>query len=295
MKFADLRTNALNRRVKVALAAADDHTAIEALKTAYELAIVDPVLIGDPDRIEPILKDLALQALSNSIIAEPAKEASAALAFRMVVDGKAELVMKGNIPTPALLKVALAPEIGFATGNLLSHVALFELPSLPSLLCLTDTGMILKPDLMQKAGIIDNATAFMRSIGVTKPVVAVVSATEVPNPKMPCSMDAAALTKLASDGRFPEATIWGPVDVSIALDPESAIIKGQDPTWSGKADIWLVPEMVGGNMLGKTLIYLAGASAGGVIVGGKSPIILLSRASSTEEKFNSILLGVAAA
>lgn len=295
MNFAALKNRLVGKKVKLVLAAADDSTAVEALKLAYSLQIIEPVLIGDPDKIIPLLERNELMELREAIIAEPTPEAAAALAFKMAADGRSDLVMKGHVSTPTLLKAALAPENGFAQGNLLSHVALFELPMLPSLLCLTDTGMILKPDLAQKIGIIDNAVAFMRRLGIPKPVVAVVSATETPNPKMQCSMDAVELTKMAETGRFPDAVIWGPVDVSIALDPQAAIIKNREPTWSGKTDIWLVPEMIGGNILGKSLMYLAKAAAGGAIVGGKKPIVLLSRASDAEEKFNSILLGIAAA
>ncbi|MBN2054216.1 phosphate butyryltransferase, partial [bacterium] len=228
------------------------------------------------------------------IIHEPTVEAAAALAFRMVGDGRADLVMKGHLPTPVLLKAAIHPDNGFTRGRLLSHVGFFQPPILNRILCLTDTGMVLYPDLEKKAAILENAIQFMQKMGVERPVAAILTASEKPTPKMPCSMDAVELVKMAEQGRFNNAVIWGPVDVSIALDPKAAEIKGVPGTWSGKTDIWLLPEMVGGNIVGKVFMFIAKAEAGGVIVGGKSPIIMLSRASTPEEKYHSILMGVAA-
>lgn len=293
MRFSDIHNQVKNHRARVVVVCADDETALTALAEASQEHIIEPFLTGDPARIFPLLATLGLEQWREKILPSASPEQAAAAAFQMVARGEAELVMKGHVPTPLLLKAALRQENGFTTGGLLSHVAFFEIPGLEKLLCLTDTGMVLRPTFEEKISLIDNAVAFERTLGIERPVVAIVSATETPNPKMQCSMDAQELMKLAQAGRFPNADIWGPVDVSIALDPEAAAIKGVPPLFSGKTDIWLVPEMVGGNILGKTLIYFAKAAAGGVIVGGKSAIILLSRASAPSEKFNSIVLAVA--
>jgi phosphate butyryltransferase len=295
MKFAEIRKRLAGiRPARIALCGADDEAALESLAEAQAQGLALPVLVGEEQatRAAAAAAGVSLDGMEWSRTTTP--DETIRRAVSMVAAGEADLLMKGHVQTPALLKSALDPDLGFRVGGLMSHVAAFELATYPKLLFLTDTGMVLRPTLVEKSMILDNAIRFVRSLGVPAPRVAALSATEAPNPKMPCSMDAAALAAEAREGRFGACTVCGPVDVAIALDPEAARIKGVTCEISGSADIWLVPEMVGGNILGKALIGLASADAGGVVVGGKSPIVLLSRSSSPSDKANSILLGLAA-
>ncbi len=293
MRYEDLKQRALKGpKPVVALVEAADEAALKALYRMKREKLADALLIGDSAKISRSLQELNWDFPNESIINVHNSAEAIDRACRAVREKEADLIMKGKIGTGDLMKGVLKKQNGFVTGSLLTHVAVFQVPVYDRLLCLSDTGLVIQPSFEERVAIVRNAIDFMRRAGIEKPNVGLVSATEKPNPAMPDSLDAARIMEMADRGVFHGANIQGPIDVSIALSPEAARIKNVDDSFSGKFDIWIVPDMIGGNILGKTLIHLAGAEAGGVIVGGRTPIVLLSRASSDADKFNSILLGL---
>jgi phosphate butyryltransferase len=211
----------------------------------------------------------------------------------MVKEGKAEMLMKGKVDTSSLLKAVLDKETGLRTGAFLSHVAVVEVKAYPKLMLVTDGGMNIKPDIKQKADIIRNAVEVAKRLGIERPKVACLSAVELVNPDMPETIDAAGLVKMAERGDIKDVIIDGPIAFDVAVDVEAGRMKGIISPVAGGTDIFLVPDIASGNILVKSLIYLAGAKVGGVVVGAGAPIVLLSRSDSAEMKLCSMALGAA--
>jgi phosphate butyryltransferase len=203
--------------------------------------------------------------------------------------------MKGSLGTAYLLRAVLHKEFGLRSSMLLSHVAVIELPG-GRLTTLTDAAMNIRPDLEQKAAIVDNAIQLAWSIGLVEPKVAILAAVETVNPKMPETVDAAALTQMAARGQFSrKAVVDGPLAFDNAYSKAAAVKKGISTPVAGEVDIFVVPEITAGNILYKAFSYAAGFKTAGLVVGAKCPIVLTSRADSEESKLNSILLASMAA
>jgi phosphate butyryltransferase len=200
--------------------------------------------------------------------------------------------MKGNIPTSVLLKAVLNKEFGLRTGNVLSHVAVFEVPDFDRFTIVTDAGMNISPDLEQKAQIVKNAAILARAIGIEYPKVAPIAAVEVVNPVMQATVDAAALSMMNKRGQITGCIVDGPLALDNAVSTLAAEHKGIHSEVAGRADILLVPTIEVGNVLYKSLIYFAKAKVGAVIAGAKAPIVLTSRADSAESKLYSLALAI---
>jgi phosphate butyryltransferase len=226
------------------------------------------------------------------IINAESSAAAAELAVMAVFNKEADVLMKGNIPTNILLKAVLNKEYGLRTGNVLSHVAVFEVPGFDRFTIITDAAMNIAPDLEQKAQIIKNAVFLARSIGITMPKVAPIAAVEVVNPAMQATLDAAALTVMNKRGQISGCIVDGPLGLDNAISSLAAEHKGIHSDVAGNADILLVPTIEVGNALYKSLIYFANAKVGAVIAGAKSPIVLTSRADSAESKLYSLALAL---
>jgi len=218
---------------------------------------------------------------------------SSEIAVKLISEGKANILMKGLVKTATLLKAVLNKEWGLRTGNLLSHVAILETPGLDRLIFVTDGGMIIKPDLNQKIGIIQNAVNLAHDLGYERPNVALIAAVEVVNPDMPETMEAAIISKMADRKQIKGCNIDGPLGLDNALNLMAAKIKNVESNVAGKADILVVPDIHSGNFLGKSAVYLANGKIAGLVVGAKVPIIIVSRADSSESKINSIALAAA--
>ncbi|MDR2167916.1 MAG: phosphate butyryltransferase [Clostridiales bacterium] len=223
-----------------------------------------------------------------------AGDLSAAEAVSLIKEGRGDVLMKGGIATGDLLKAVVNRENGIGLGGLMSHIAAFECPNYHKLLFITDGGMVPNPDLEQKAQILTNALRFMRSLGYNNPKVAALAAAESVNPKMPETAEAAELMRRAAAGEFGACTLEGPISFDLAISPESAALKGYESQISGKTDLMLTPNIAAGNILGKTLIYLANSTMAGCILGAKVPIILTSRGATTQEKLLSLALALTA-
>ena len=277
----------------VVVVAHDEHT-LEAVFKAKKDDIVEPILIGDKIKIKEMLQHLGESIDDDSIINVDGDAQAAMKAVELINENKADFIMKGKIQTADLLKAVVNKEKGLRTGSVMSHIAIFEMPTYHKLLAVTDGGMMMSPNLFEKKQIIENAVNAFIAMGYVKPKVAVLTAVENVNPKMPETIDAGIIKKMNKSGEIKNCIIEGPISYDLVMSKESAKIKGFDSPVTEDADILLVSNMITGNILGKSLIFSAGAKMAGLIIGAKVPIVLTSRSSSVEEKYLSLVLSASA-
>lgn len=277
-----------------AACAQDDHVLL-AVENARSSNIADAILIGDEAQIRRVATESGIDPSNYRIIDVPDKVEACRTAVSLVKNGEADAVMKGIVDTAIILKAVLDKDIGLRDAKLLSHVALFEVPGFDRLLLVTDAAMSIAPDLEAKKEIIRNAVKVANAIGAENPVVACLCAIEKVNPKMPATVDAAALVEAAKSGEITGCTVIGPLALDNAISVEAAKRKGIADPNAGHADVLLMPNIETGNALYKALVILAGASTASLIVGAKAPVIITSRADSEQTKINSIVLALATA
>lgn len=276
---------------KVAVACAEDEEILKALKFAYEKKIVEPILVGDLEKIKEIVKSIDFDIRKIETYDIKTMEAAAEKAVKLVSSGSADMVMKGLIDTSKILKAVLNKDYGLRTGNVLSHVAVFDVKAYHKLLFVTDAAMNIAPDVDQKKQIIENSLEVVRAVDIDEPKVGIICAKEKVNPKMPCTIDAAELVKMNEEGTLKGCIVGGPFALDNAVSKEAAKIKGIDHPAAGDSDVLLCPNIESGNILYKALNFLCDAKSAGIIVGASAPIVLTSRADSEEAKLNSIALG----
>jgi phosphotransacetylase/acyl dehydratase len=257
---------------------------------AAQAGIIDPILVGPEDKIRKIAEDAHIDLSKYNIFPTPHSHAAAEAAIQMARLGTVEALMKGKIQTEELMAFAVDKEKGLRTGRRMSHVFLLDVPSYPKPLFLTDAALNIKPSLMNKKDIIQNAVDLFRTLGLGTPKVAVVSAVEIVNESIPSTLDATALCKMAQRGQITNAIVDGPLSFDNAISFESAKIKGIISDVAGDADILVVPDIESGNMLYKELRYFSGVQGLGIVLGAKVPIILTSRASDAENRVASAAL-----
>ena len=291
--FAQLREEAkkVGPRV-VAIADAQDHEALLAARDAEERGIAHFVLIGDRAAIEAEAEAHQVDISNMKIVEESDRRAAARRAMEMLARGEVHCAMKGKIFTADFLKAALDPSVGLRTGKLLTHVAVFDIPGFDRLILLSDAGVIVAPTLEEKVHIVQNAIDVAHRLGIETPRVAVLAAAEMVNPKIPSTMDAANLSKMADRGQIYGGIVDGPLALDNAISLEAARIKGIRGEVAGRADILIAPDLEAGNALAKAIIYFAHSDMAGVVVGARMPLILPSRADTHEAKMMSIVLGV---
>lgn len=278
---------------KFTVASAEDSEVLLACDAAKKSGIGEPILVGTKKRLEEISKDINIDISGFEIIDVDDDLEKCKRAVLAVKEGYASFVMKGLVPTATLLKAVLDPENGIRGESLLSHVMVYEIPAYHKLLILTDGGMNINPGLSEKVEILKNAIKVANSIGIENPKVACLSAVEVINPKMPSTVDAAKLKEMNINKDI-GGIVDGPLAFDLAVSKEAAMHKGVKSEVAGDADIILVPFIEVGNGIGKSLTYFAGARSAGIVVGAKAPVVLVSRADSHEDKFNSIALACVA-
>ena len=289
--FSELYELALKKGPKkIAVAVAQDKDVLEAIKASYENGLIEPVLIGDKNAIEEIAKDIQFNLENIEIIDEKDITQAARIATELVSSGKASILMKGLVDTSIIMKAVLDHDIGLRTDSIISHVAVFEVPTYHKIFMITDAAMIIAPTLEQKKQIAENAISLAHSLGIEMPKVAVIAAKEKVSAKMEATVHAKELTNMNKRGEIKGALVEGPLALDNAISKESARIKGIDSVVAGDADILLMPDIEAGNVLYKALSFLANAESAGLIVGTKNPIVLTSRADSAEAKLNSIVL-----
>lgn len=290
MTFADFEKRALGAEPSViAVCGADGDEVYEALKEAQDRKLARFLLVGNKERCAALCEEYGIEPVA--IVGSSGDEEAASESIRAIIDGRAQLLMKGFISTPVLLKAVVSEKRLFEEGRLLSHVMLAESPE-GRLIGVTDGGMNPQPDLEQKATIIRNAVDLFHKLGIANPKVALLAANEKVNPKIPGSTDALDLKERADSGAFPGCIVDGPIALDLAMMPRAAEIKGYKGAIKGDADLLVVHDISSGNHLGKALINLADYSGGGIIVGARVPIILLSRSDSAAEKYRSIVLAL---
>lgn len=280
-------------RKRLVLAAAHDENALEAVVNATKKGIVEGILVGDKTKIETLAEQQQFELSDFQIIDEPDVDKAAAIAVKMVRDKQADILMKGNLPTSSLLRAVLNKEWGLRTGELISHLALFELKSYHKIIGLTDAAMNIAPDLQGKISLVKNSVNYLRKLGIAQPKVAVLSAVETVNPDMKSTLDASILAKMADRGQIRHCIIDGPLAFDNAVSRKSAEHKGIHSPVAGDADLLVADDIDAANALYKAFIYFAGAQCAAVILGASAPIVLTSRADSDETKLNSIALAAA--
>lgn len=282
-----------NSKKRVAVVVAQDEHTLEAVFKAKKDNIIEPILIGNKQEIQGILNKLN-ESLDDNAIINVEDDANAAMkAVELIHKDKADFIMKGKIQTADLLKAVVNKEKGLRTGGIMSHCVFNEIPNYHKLIVTTDGGMMMYPNLDEKKKILENAVNTLIDMGYENPKVAVLAAVEKVNPKMPESVDAGLLKEMNQKGEIKNCIVEGPISYDLTMSKESAEIKGYKSSIVGDADILLVPNITVGNILGKSLIYSAGAKMAGFIVGAKVPIVLTSRASTYEEKYLSLVISAA--
>jgi len=276
----------------IAIAAAHDPAVLISAEELQKLGIVIAHLVGDKPAIEVIAQERHLDLSGMTIVHEPDTGRAAQHAVAMAREGQADVVIKGQLKTPQILGAALDRERGIRQKKLLTHVGLFEVPGFDRIIYMSDSGVILSPTIEQKVVIIQNVVEVAHKFGLERPRVAILAATEVVDPKIPNSIEALALTRMAEDGWVEGAIVDGPLTLDVAVSSEAARIKGVESPVAGNADILIVPGVVAGNTAAKAIQYLAGGRMAGLVVGAKVPIIINSRADTADTRLLSTAMAV---
>jgi phosphate butyryltransferase len=277
-------------RVRIAVAGADGDEIFASLRLSEKLGITEALLVGNQAAAMDGADRAGMECYS--ILEASGEEETARIAVEAVRDGKADLLMKGRVSTSVLLKAVLSEKTVFNRNRLLSHLAVMESAG-GRILGITDGGMNIDPDLEQKREILESAVDVFRKLGIRLPKVAVLSAMEKENPKIPESLDAGELSRLQTSGVIRDCIVEGPMALDLAVNPEACRLKDYHGKIQGDADILLTPDISAGNILAKSLVHLGGWNGGGVVVGADRPIILLSRSDTAAEKYHSTLLAIA--
>jgi phosphotransacetylase len=278
--------------LKTAVVHPVDIYSLQGAIAAAERGLIEPILIGPETKIRKIAEDEALDISAYTVVHTPHSHAAAEQAIAMVREGKAEAVMKGKIHTEELMEMVVNKKKGLRTGRRMSHVFILQLPHYPKPLLLTDAVLNIKPNLMDKRDIIKNAIDMFRVLGMGTPRVAILSATEMVTEKLPSTLDATALCKMAERGQITGGILDGPLALDNALSQEAAAIKGIKSEVAGNADILVVPDLEAGNMLYKQSRFLSDDDGAGIVLGARVPVILTSRAANSASREASCALAL---
>lgn len=269
-----------------------DTASLLAALEAAKAGLIVPVLVGNAARIRAVAAAAGADIAGLRLVEAPDAPAAAAEAVALARGGETAMLMKGDLHTDHLMHPVLATQTGLRTAKQVSHVYVLDVPDYPRLLLLTDMAINIAPTLAEKVGIVQNAIDCAHAIGIPQPRVAILAAVEVVNPRLPSTVDAAALCKMADRGQITGGLLDGPLAFDNAVNEAAAAEKGIVSPVAGRADILVAPDLEAGNMLAKQLTFLAGAEAAGVVLGAAVPIILTSRADSAATRLASCALGV---
>lgn len=272
----------------VAVAVAEKESVLESVRDAVAANIARPLLFGSQAEIEAKAARVGLDLGTAEIHDEPDDLKAAASAVLAVREGRADILMKGHIHTDDFLRAILDKEKGLRSGSIMSHVFILETTARGKFTFVTDGAMNIAPDLVTKADIIMNAVYLANVFGLDCPAVGILAAVELVDPKMPATLDAAALATMETRGQFPNCTVDGPFALDNAVDVLAAQVKGIKSEIGGQCDILVCPDIEAGNILAKSFAFLAGGNVAGVLVGARAPVVLTSRADSAQAKLYSI-------
>lgn len=276
--------------VRTAVVHPCDALSLTSALEAADQGMIVPVLVGPRARIEAAADQAGLSLAGIEIVDTPHSHAAAAAAVALVRAGKVAALMKGSLHTDELMEAAIDATLGLRTERRMSHVYVLDVPTYPKPLLITDAAVNIQPDLGAKRDIVQNAIDLARALGIDCPKVAILSAVETVNPRIPSTLDAAALCKMADRGQITGGLLDGPLAFDNAISPVAAAAKGIASEVAGVADILVAPDLESANMMAKQLIYLAGADAAGIVLGARVPIILTSRADSATSRLASCAL-----
>lgn len=267
-----------------------DASSLGGAVEAAELGIITPILVGPPAKILAAAKAAQLDITGYEIVEAPHSHAAAARAVELVREGRAEALMKGSLHTDELMAAVVSRTAGLRTERRISHCFVLDVPGHDKALIVTDAAINIAPTLRDKVDIVQNAIDLAHAAGVERPKVAVLSAMETVNPDVPSTVEAAAVCKMADRGQITGGILDGPLALDNAINAEAARIKNIASPVAGDADILVVPDLEAGNMLAKSLSFLAGADSAGIVLGARVPIALTSRADSVQSRLASTAL-----
>lgn len=275
---------------RVAIVGAADIDVLEAVFVAKKEGLIEPIFIDSKEKILSVNAD-RFDLSGIEIVDEDQKIPQCQAGIKLVKENRADILMKGLIPTPILFKEILNKETGLRFGKLLTHIGIIKTPYYHKMLIMTDGGIVISPTLEEKLAILENASIVAKALEIDKPRVALLSAVETISPNMQSTIDAAIITKMYERGQLPGLIVDGPLAMDNAVSKEAAIHKGIKSEVSGDVDILLMPNIESGNIFYKALVYLGGgADTAGVVIGAKVPLIVPSRSDSPQNKLNSIVI-----
>ena len=263
---------------RTAVAHPCDESSLRAVAEAAEAGLIAPILVGPRARIEALAREHGIDISKHEIVDAPHSEASAAAAVALVREGRAEALMKGSLHTDELMAAVVKRDTGLRTARRISHCFIMDVPGHPHPLVITDAAVNIAPTLKDKVDIVQNAIDLAHALGAAEVRVAILSAMETVNPDVPSTLEAAALCKMADRGQITGGILDGPLALDNAISLHAAQIKKIRSPVAGRANVLVVPDLEAGNMLAKSLTFLAGADAAGLVLGARVPIILTSRA-----------------
>jgi phosphate acetyltransferase len=269
-----------------------DESSLRGVVDAATAGIIKPILVGPAAKIADTARKFGLDISRCEVVDAPHSDAAAARGVQLIHEGRGELLMKGSLHTDELMREVTASKTGLRTARRISHVFVMDVPTYAETLFITDAAVNIFPDLDAKRDIVQNAIDLFTQVGLGTPRVAILSAVETVTTKIPSTIDAAALCKMADRGQITGGLLDGPLAFDNAIDPEAARIKGITSPVAGRAQILVVPDLEAGNMLAKNLSFLARADAAGIVLGARVPIVLTSRADSVRARMASCAVAV---
>ncbi|CAM4145060.1 phosphate acyltransferase [Lacicoccus alkaliphilus] len=295
MEFDEIFSHLNNEMVALSISRAADETLLRPVLSLMEEYNISVHLVDDEKQLKKLLESMGAEYAGHPGIRihHAGSDAEAAeIAVELAADGTCDILMKGALPTSIILKAVLNKKHDLIYNEILSHIALFDVPNYHKAFILTDAAMNIAPGVEEKRCIINNAVDFAHTLNIMRPKVALLSAVEKINPKISSTVDAKEVIRRIYEENMRQFIVDGPLQYDLAISKESAAVKNIDSEVAGDADILIAPQIEAGNILYKSLVYSAGARVAAVIVGAKVPIVLTSRADSAEDKFNSICLAM---
>jgi phosphate acetyltransferase len=280
------------RPVPTAVAHPCDESALSGAVDAAKLGLIEPILVGPKAKIEALAKQFRLDVSGYELVDAPHSHAAAARAVELVAQGRAEALMKGSLHTDELMAEVVRKDTGLRTARRISHCFVMDVPKHATALIISDAAVNIAPTLEEKVDIVQNAIDLAHALRFPEARVAILSAMETVNPKVPSTVEAAALCKMADRGQISGGVLDGPLALDNAISPEAAEIKKIVSPVAGRANVLIVPDLEAGNMLAKSLSFLAEADSAGIVLGAKVPIILTSRADSLMARLASCAVAV---
>ena len=273
---------------KICIANAESEKILSLVRQIQEYGLAGIVLVTNEEKTREMAGQMNMDLEGLELVDETDPCQIPLKAVELVSSGKADVLVKGNMNSSDFLRAVLDKEVGLRTGAKLSVLTCYEVPSVDKLFFLTDGGMVVAPSLEEKKTLLTHAVSVLQNMGIEEPRVAILSANEKVSPKIPSTVDAAALCEMAVEGKLPRGIYEGPIAFDVAMRPEAAAEKGIDSRVSGNVDLFLVPNVETGNCLGKAIGYFGGGDTAGIVIGASRPVVMSSRGASLRGKLTAV-------